>query len=166
MLASPLERAPMADRIGIAPRPAPVDPGGPILVAAFAQRTQAQRAMVALRRLGCAGDQIRLEGPPCRPRRRRRRGSVVLGSALLGAAAYRLAPAAVRGWLGGALAAPALGLSALAALTALANPEGIDVLPWRITIASADRLANAGGVLRAHGGRGVHLRPGSPAVRP
>jgi hypothetical protein len=164
MLASPVERVTTADRIGIAPRPAPVDPGGPMLVAAFAQRAQALRAMMALRRLGCAGDQIRLEGPPGRPRRRR--GSVALGGALLGAAAYRLAPTAVRGWLGGALAAPALGLSALAALTALANPQGLDVLPWRITIRSAGRLANAGGVLRAHGGRGVHVRPGAPAVRP
>jgi len=168
MLASPLDRAGPADRATVTARPGPVESGGQVLVAAFEERAQAQRAIGALRALGCLAEQIRLEGPTDQAREPRWRptgSGAMVGGALLGAAVYRLAPPRRRGWLRGALGVPALGLSVLAALTALANPEGIDVLPWRVTVTSKDRLLNAGGVLRAHGARGVHVRPAEPRRR-
>jgi len=169
MLASPLDRAQPADRATIARQPATAEPQGPVLVAVFGQRAQAQRAISALRALGCLAEQVRVEGPTDWARESGWRPTgpgAVVGGALLGAALYRLAPPRGRGWLRGALGVPALGLSVLAALTALANPEGLEVLPWRVTVASADRLVNAGGVLRAHGARGVHRRPAEPGSGP
>jgi len=170
MLASHLDRAQRTDlaRPPVAPA---VRPRSRLVVAAFKQRVQAQRAIWALVRAGWRPDQIRLDGPTGRARARRWRAArtgwrsrpgAVIGGTLLGAALCRLVPPRGRGWVRGVVGVPALGLGFLGALAALANPDGIDVLPWRVTVASDDWPLNSGGILRAHGARGVHLRSAEP----
>jgi hypothetical protein len=175
MLTSHLERVGRADPAPAPARPDAAESSGRVAVGAFERRAQAQRAIKALRMAGCAADQIELDGPgEGGPDSRWRRATsgwpagpgAMVGSALLGAAVCRLAGPSHRGWLRGALSAPALGLSALAAITALVNPDGIEVFPWRVTVRSADERLNAGGVLRAHGARGVHVRWAEPVRRP
>jgi hypothetical protein len=146
-----------------------------VVVGAFERRAQAEAAIRALREAGCASDQIWLDGPraDAGAEKRRLAGSgrptvpeTMVGGALLGAAVCRIAPSRHHRWLRGALGAPALGLSALAAITALVNPDGLQVFPWRVSVRSGDGPLNAGGVLRAHGARGVHLRASEPGRRP
>jgi hypothetical protein len=155
MLAETVHRARQADAAPVLTWPGVVPPPGPVTVAAFKHRWQAERAIRALQAAGCPADQIQLEGPaagwPLGA------GSV-LGGALLGAAVGQLARTRGHGWLGGALGLPALGLSALAALTALGNPRGVEHFPWRVTAPSGTRVGSTGGILRASGARAVHQR--------
>jgi hypothetical protein len=174
MLTSQLERAVHVEPAPTPSRPVATEPSGRLVMGAFERRAQAQRAIGALREAGCSPDQIELDGPSetlpdlrsgLAGREWPGRSSAMIGGALLGAAVCRLARPGHRGWLRGALGAPAIGLSALAAITALVNPDGLEVYPWRVTVRSADGRLNAGGVLRAHGARGVHQRPAASGRR-
>jgi hypothetical protein len=136
------------------------------VVGAFRCRAHAERAIGALLDEGFRPEQIRLEGPvallarpadwPVAPVRAGGPEAVVCGL-LLGAAAWRVAPAPRPAWLRGTLGLPALGLTLLAALTAIGNREGVELYPWTVDVVSSERTPAAGGLLRAFGGRGVHL---------
>jgi hypothetical protein len=136
------------------------------VVAAFKCRAHAERAIGALLDTGFELGQIELEGPavlvgeapPVIASADRARGTdAVACGVLLGLAVLGAAPSAGRAWVRGTLAVPALGLSVLAALTALGNPDGVELYPWTVVVASRDGTPVAGGLLRAFGGRGVHL---------
>jgi hypothetical protein len=159
MVTSHLERAHAHEVAPLAHWPDATGSSEWTVVAAFEEEAQARRATRALLDAGCLADQIRLDGPGGGPGSSWPVGpGTLIGGAVLSAAVNRVIPPGRRDWLRGALAVPALGLTALAALTALANPNRLATYPWRVTVRSRERQVNAGGIMRAFGARGVYSR--------
>jgi hypothetical protein len=159
MLASLVDRVQSVEARSVRADSTLAEPDRRRVVAAFEHRLLAERAVGALLDIGLASDQIRLEGPAA-PRRERSGPIPVAGLAwvvLLGAATLATGPAGQSGWHRVALGLPTLALSLLAALTAAANPRGVEVFPWTVDVAPARRRSDVRGHLRAFGGRGVYL---------
>jgi hypothetical protein len=165
MLAGLLDRVLPREARPVRPDAGVADPDRRV-VAAFKHRAHAERAVGALLDMGLAADQIRLEGPAdllgeptWRDTRSVRSDPAerAAWAALLGAAAWSVAPTGRPGWLLGMLGLPVLATSLLAGLTAAANPAGLELFRWTVIVAAQERLTDVGGLLRAFGGRGVYL---------